>query len=611
MQNGIKGEDMGKGIKTREIKKDIRVLDKTVIATQHMRWAYEGVKDKRERKADEGDDTPVEYAENRLKDSSSRVADKALYQVRRQGKKAIKSRRATHKTTSEGEDVPPVISDTEPPAFSSAGSEEQICMPTEQVKKQLPSKNVSSQLSTPISECYPNKTIRNASMKGEPYRATAPNSVKSLQKTSGRTYPSVAGRFQLRINSKKTVKTTEHTTHIAIKTPQEKVKSRQLPTKVPRMKAKESIRTAKQITGHAAKTTGQTMIAVVKEMIEAMQQIFYALGAGSGIAVFIFIIVILFSGVLCMIGGDNSNGVSPLSAEVEAYTTLIRQYANQYGIGEYVELIKAVMMQESKGQGLDPMQSSEGAFNQRYPREPNGITDPVYSIECGVQEIKAVLASAEVENPVDMEHIKLALQGYNFGNGYISWAKSNYGGYTVANAIEFSDMMAQRLGWGRYGDKQYVPHVLRYYIFGRIPNGIGNQAIVQIALAQEGNSGDIYWLWYGFNSRVEWCACFVSWCASQCGYIESGIFPKFASCAEGVAWFSTRGQFRDGSYLPAAGDLIFFDWDNDGSVDHVGIVESVSEGNVNTIEGNSGDQCRRRNYAIGDGTIYGYGVLGN
>lgn len=353
------------------------------------------------------------------------------------------------------------------------------------------------------------------------------------------------------------------------------------------------------------------MIGAVKAITETMQQIVYALGAGSGIAVFILIIVILFGGVLCMIGGDNSNGVSPLSAEVEAYTTLIRQYANQYGIGEYVELIKAVMMQESGGQGLDPMQSSEGAFNRRYPREPNGITDPIYSIECGVQEIKEALTSAEVENPVDMEHIKLALQGYNFGNGYISWARSNYGGYTVANAIEFSDMMAQRLGWGRYGDKQYVPHVLRYYIFGRIPNGIGNQAIVQIALAQEGNSGDIYWLWYGFNSRVEWCACFVSWCASQCGYIESGIFPKFASCAEGVTWFSTRGQFRDGSYLPAAGDIIFFDWDNDGSVDHVGIVESVSEGNVNTIEGNSGDQCKRRNYKIGEGTIYGYGIWGN
>ena len=88
------------------------------------------------------------------------------------------------------------------------------------------------------------------------------------------------------------------------------------------------------------------------------------------------------------------------------------------------------------------------------PHEPNGIKDPEYSIECGVQELKAALVSAEVENPIDMERIKLALQGYNFGNGYISWAKTNYGGYSYANAVEFSAMQAQRLGWEKYGDTQ-------------------------------------------------------------------------------------------------------------------------------------------------------------
>lgn len=97
------------------------------------------------------------------------------------------------------------------------------------------------------------------------------------------------------------------------------------------------------------------------------------------------------------------------------------------------------------------MQSSEGGFNTRYPREPNGITDPEYSIQCGVQELKSCLVSAGVENPIDMQNIKLALQGYNFGNGYISWAKSNYGGYTAANAAEFSDMMAQRMGGAAMG----------------------------------------------------------------------------------------------------------------------------------------------------------------
>ena len=98
---------------------------------------------------------------------------------------------------------------------------------------------------------------------------------------------------------------------------------------------------------------------------------------------------IRFGGFLCKTGGDNSSTVSSVSAEVEAYEPLIRQYANQYGIGEYVELIKAIMMQESGGRGLDPMQCSEGSFNTKYPKQPNGITDPEYSISCGVQEIKS------------------------------------------------------------------------------------------------------------------------------------------------------------------------------------------------------------------------------
>ena len=73
-------------------------------------------------------------------------------------------------------------------------------------------------------------------------------------------------------------------------------------------------------------------------------------------------------------------------------------------------------------------------------------------------------------------------------------------------------------------------------------------------------------------------------------------------------WFHARGQFQDASYVPAAGDIIFFDWGNDGSIDHVGIVESVTNGVVNTIEGNSGDKVARRSYNIGSNSIYGYGV---
>ena len=402
----------------------------------------------------------------------------------------------------------------------------------------------------------------------------------------------------------RTIKNTEQTIYNTVKTSRAATVHAKRMAQAAAEAAKQAARTATR----TAKVTAKATLAAVRAIIAGTKALVTALLAGGWIAVLILVIVILFGGVLCMVGGGDSNTVSSVSTEVQAYEPLIRQYATQYGIGEYVELIKAIMMQESGGKGLDPMQSSEGAFNTRFPKQPNGITEPAYSIECGVQEIKACLVSAEVEHPVDMEHIKLALQGYNYGNGYIPWAKEKDGGYTAANAIEFSDMMAKKLGWNSYGDKQYVPHVLRYYPFGRTPNGAGSQAIVQVALSQEGNGGETYWRWFGFGSRVEWCACFASWCADQCGYIESGVIPKFAKCDDGVNWFRNKGQFKDGSYTPAAGDFIFFDWGNDGSIDHVGIVESTVNGVVHTIEGNSSNAVNRRSYSIGKSSIYGYGV---
>ncbi len=142
--------------------------------------------------------------------------------------------------------------------------------------------------------------------------------------------------------------------------------------------------------------------------------------------------------------------------------------------------------------------------------------------------------------------------------------------------------------------------------------------IVQVALSQVGNvGGEPYWSWYGFGSRVEWCACFVSWCADQCGYIETGVCPKYAGCVNGVAWFKEHNQWVDGSETPSPGMIIFYDWDSpngesgpqDGLSDHTGIVERVENGIVYTVEGNSGDSCRQCHRAVGNYEILGYGVL--
>ena len=118
----------------------------------------------------------------------------------------------------------------------------------------------------------------------------------------------------------------------------------------------------------------------------------------------------------------------------------------------------------------------------------------------------------------------------------------------------------------------------------------GNTAIVDIAKRQVGNvGGQPYWSWYGFNSRVEWCACFVSWCYGQMGLSE----PRFAACqSQGIPWFTSRGQWGARGYENIApGDAIFFDWDLDGSADHVGLVIGTDGSRVYTVEGNSGDTC--------------------
>lgn len=140
----------------------------------------------------------------------------------------------------------------------------------------------------------------------------------------------------------------------------------------------------------------------------------------------------------------------------------------------------------------------------------------------------------------------------------------------------------------------------------------GSDDLVAVALSQVGQvGGEPYWSWYGFGSRVEWCACFVSWCAGQCGLLENGVIPKFASCGAGVNWFQSRGQWLNGSATPEPGMVIFFKWYGSDSLiaDHVGIVERVENGRVYTIEGNSDNMVRQNSYPVGYGEIKGYGVV--
>ena len=136
----------------------------------------------------------------------------------------------------------------------------------------------------------------------------------------------------------------------------------------------------------------------------------------------------------------------------------------------------------------------------------------------------------------------------------------------------------------------------------------GNPQLVELAKGQVGNVGGApYWSWYGFDSRVAWCACFVSWCYGQAGLSE----PRFAACqSQGVPWFTSHGQWGARGYENIApGDAIFFDWDLDGSADHVGLVIGTDGNRVYTVEGNSGDACKIKSYPLDYACIKGYGLM--
>ncbi len=285
-----------------------------------------------------------------------------------------------------------------------------------------------------------------------------------------------------------------------------------------------------------------------------------------GMGLIILVVITLFIGVFACLsddGGINSE-IEPLSAEVLAYEETITKYAEQYKIEEYVPILEAIMMQESGGKGNDPMQSSESGFNTKYPRKPNGITDADYSIEVGVQTFSNCLTRAKVESPADTEKLYLALQGYNYGSGYIEWAVTNFGGYTKANAKLFSDNKRAELGTDVYGDPFYVSHVMRYVSFsfrgGTKPNFDNYDAWVnKNPYAQAKLYGQCTWFaWGRFYELYGYSPEFIGdgWkCVDQLLKTHGDKFERSTTPKAGAV-FSGIGRNHVGIVIDVKGDVL-------------------------------------------------------
>lgn len=454
-------------IKTRERVKDIKTLDKSAVMGQRMKTAYIRSKEQVVGKQETEERNPNGYAEGKVQDAIHEGGQLGAYSAKlafQRGRDVFQRQRA--KKTAEN-----LHQHNKPD--NTAFVPELPAVPTAQALPAERGRELAKQQA--VKRLTQNRRIRNRegiAVEESPRTTEVPLPLIRQRDTPAMPLPAdkttPAKTFRM-------VKTPQQTARATIKTPQAAEVKRQEATQVARTTqiaartAKVSAKTAAKKARHLAKSVA----AEVRKAVTAARASLAALLSGGWVVVLMVVIVVLLGGVLALFGDTaESNAYTPVSAEVEAYTPLIRIYAEKHGIPDYVDLIKAVMMTESGGKGSDPMQAAESGYNTRYPRKPNGITDPEYSINVGIQTLAASIKAAKVESPLDLERIKLCLQGYNFGNGYISWALDKYGGYSEANAIEFSQMMAKKLGWESYGSTKYVSVVLQYYPFGyKLPTG--------------------------------------------------------------------------------------------------------------------------------------------
>lgn len=410
-----------------------------------------------------------------------------------------------------------------------------------------------------------------------------------------------------------TVKGTEKAVKTAEKTAEQAAKSAEKAAKT----AKVSAETARDTAAAAYKTAeaaAKATASAIKAITAAAEETSAAIAAGGGVSAIIIILIctvaliagscfgIFFSGEDTGTGMTIRTAISELNREYEDKISAIR-YGTAYDVLEmrgaravWPEVLSVYAVKTAS----DPDDPEEVASMDEHKLE---LLRKIF------WEMNSVSSSTE-SRLVDV------LDEKDDGRGNIistvSQATRRYLYITVSHKsvsemaaqYNFNATQRQELTELLADDKQKLWSGVLYGISS------GDDSIVAVALSQLGNvGGQPYWSWYGFGSRVPWCACFVSWCANECGYIETGIIPKFASCSYGVSWFQERGQWQDGSYIPNTGDLIFFDWSpRDGSVDHVGIVEKVENGYVYTVEGNTTNSCAKRCYSVGHYEIYGYGL---
>lgn len=573
-------------IKTRDaVKGTIKQIDKTAVAADRMRSAYIQTKEKAEHSTHASENSAEEYAADRYEGGVDRVTHEAAHQFDKQGRKGVEATKENYRKAKDGIQ-----------RFKEKRAEQTLNRQRTEVQQSARSTTQTVRQSSIRTAEQTSKTVKQSA------RSTGKKTVKTVKKGAAKT-------------AQKTVKTAEQTAKTSIKTTQQAAKAAhktaQASAKAAQKAAQAAKATAKAV-AQGIKVAVKATIAAVKAIIAGIKALVAAIAAGGWVAVVVIIVICLIALLLGSVfgiffsGEDSGTGMSMQTVVQEINADYDSQLQAKKDAVSYDE----IEMSGSRAVWKDVL----AVYAVKVNTDPDNPQEVATMDDTKKQLLTDIFWEMNEISSRTESKTETQISETDDGHGNIVQTETTvtqtYLYITVSHKTV--EEMAAQYGFNQE-QKDYLAELLKdenNSLWSAVLYGISysDGEIVTVALSQVGNvGGEPYWSWYGFNSRVEWCACFVSWCANECGYIDTGVIPKFAGCVNGAQWFKDRGQWQDGSAEPVPGMIIFFDWEGDGETDHVGIVEKVENGTVYTVEGNSGDCCKLNSYAVGSGVIYGYG----
>ena len=570
-------------IKTRDaVKKTVKVIDKSAVAAERMKDAYVRTKDKAEHSVFAAESSPEEYVADRTLTGTETAAHEAVHGLDKAGRKGVKT---TKENISKAKDY------------------------FQRGKTDLPKKQAQDAMRrVRRSADATQKTIKTVDRSGKTIKQTAKSTGKAAVKTT-----------------QKTIKTAEQTARTTIKTTQATAKTAQKTVQTTAKAAKTAAHTARataKATAAGIKAAVKATTAAVKAIIGGTKALIAAIAAGRWIAVVVIIVVCLIGLIVGSCFGIFFSGEDSGTGQTmrQAVQEINADYQSQIDTARANLTYDKLEMSGSRAVWPEVLAvyAVKTTTDPDAPQEIATVDDSKKAIlkdifwQMNELSSRTESKTEKVITETDDGHGNIVETTTTVTRTYLYITVSHKTAEEMADHFNFTADQRKQLSELLAEENRRLWSAVLYGIYS------GDDAIVKVALSQVGNvGGQPYWSWYGFNSRVEWCACFVSWCFNECGYLDTGTAPKFAGCVGGVEWFRSRGQWADNTVNPSPGMIVFFDWNDpngasgpqDGEADHVGIVEKCENGIVYTIEGNSGDACRQNQYPVGYYEILGYGIL--